>query len=205
MDKMNLIILAFLAAAIGLVLFLSNPRSLKKYDYLQTPRITTLPRQKMIIVEAQGDPAIISEKSISLLFKTFFSFKHAVKGLKYTPPRARWPKPFDTPREEWIGIFGLAVPEAVVSLPESIQKKDPSVKLAYWEYGDVAEILHIGAYSKASTTRARLHKFIKTRGYQPIGAPEEEYIKGPGRFFKSYTKKHRTILRQRIEKSEVSP
>jgi hypothetical protein len=205
MNKMNFIILAFLVAAIGLVLFLSHPRSLKKYDYLKNPRITTLPRQKMIIVEAQGDPAIISEKSISLLFKTFFSFKHAVKGLKYTPPRARWPKPFDAPQEEWIGIFGLAVPEAVASLPESIQKKHPSIKLAYWEYGEVAEILHIGAYSEASATRARLHEFIKTRGYQPIGAPEEIYIKGPGKFFKSYTKKLRTILRQRIEKNEVSP
>ncbi|MCK5218887.1 GyrI-like domain-containing protein [bacterium] len=202
MNKMNLIILAFLAAAIGLVLFLSNPQSLKKHDYLENPRITTLPRQKMILVEAQGDPAIISEKSIALLFKTFFSFKQAVKGLKYTPPRARWPKPFDTPREEWIGIFGLAVPETVESLPASVQKNHPAVKLGYWEYGEVAEILHRGAYSEVGATRARLHEFIQHHGYQPIGVYEEEYIKGPGMFFKGYTKKHRTILRQQVEKTK---
>ena len=79
------------------------------------------------------------------------------------------------------------------------------VKLGYWEYGEVAEILHIGSYSEEGPTLASLHEFIKTQGYQPLGAPEEEYIKGPGRFFKSYTKKHRTILRQRIIKNEASP
>lgn len=83
------------------------------------------------------------------------------------------------------------------------QKKDlePRVKIEYWEYGQVAEILHIGSYSEESPTIERLHQFIKDSGYKIVGDHEEEYLKGPGMFFKGNPAKYRTIIRCRVEKN----
>jgi len=117
-----------------------------------------------------------------------------------SPPLARWPKPFDTPRNEWIGIYGFPVSENVETLPAKKNESDPDVILGYWEYGNVAEILHIGPYSEESHTIEMLYKFIEENGYKIAGYHEEEYLKGPGWLFKGNPKKYQTIIRYQIEK-----
>jgi hypothetical protein len=92
-----------------------------------------MPRQKMIVAEVQGDPAIVSFKAFSALYKTIYQLKRNVKGISIAPPHARFPKPFDTPRNEWINIYGLPIPETVTAemLPAQKEETVPKVRIEY--------------------------------------------------------------------------
>ena len=70
-----------------------------------------------------------------------------------------------------------------------------SLKLETWEYGEVAEILHIGSYATENPTVEKLHQFITESGYEIVGPHEEEYLKGPGMFGKGNPDKYQTIIR----------
>jgi effector-binding domain-containing protein len=85
-------------------------------------------------------------------------------------------------------------------LPLPKQKKEqPELQLVNWEYGTVAEILHIGPYSTEKATIDKLKKFITANGYEIIGDHEEEYLKGPG-LWPTNPKHYYTIIRYRIRK-----
>ena len=114
-------------------------------------------------------------------------------------PRTRWPKPFDTPIEEWIGLYGVPIPDIVEKLPEE-EMKDYKIKIDTWKYGEVAEILHIGEYNDEIPTIEKLKEFVKSKGYKIIGAHEENYIKGPGMFFKGNPKNYYTLIRYKIQR-----
>lgn len=192
--------ISFIAAVVMfLILLQSCAPDLSKYQYLEEPQITTMPKQKMLVVELQGDPNITGKKAFPALIKTFYKLDKDVRG-KMSAPRARWPKPFDTPRTEWVGIYGLGVSEGVNELPKRAPEIDPKVVIEYWEYGEVAEILHIGSYSGETPTIEKLHKFIEDSGYKIVGPHEEEYLKGPGMFWKGNSKRYQTIIRYEIEK-----
>jgi hypothetical protein len=142
------------------------------YESLKTPRITMMPRQRMIVVEAKGDPNVVGKEAFGLLFKTFFS----LKGVRMTAPRARWMNIATDPKDQWAGLYGLPIPDSVTQLPEGIE----GVRIENWEYGEVAEILHLGPYSEETPTISKLHAFIRESGYEISGPHEEEYLKGPG-------------------------
>lgn len=181
--------------------FMCGGPDLKKYEYLKEPQISSMPAQKMLAVEAKGDPNIIGKEVFSALYKTYYSLKGKVKDLKWNvAPRARWSKDFDPNKEEWVGIYGIPVPDSVDSIPEQKAEDKVKVQLTTWEYGDVAEILHIGPYSEEAPTIEKLHNFIKDKGFKIIGDHEEDYIKGPGMFGKGNPKKYYTIIRYRISK-----
>ncbi|MDI6794358.1 MAG: hypothetical protein QME81_16085, partial [bacterium] len=122
---------------------------LEEYQYLREPQIRTMPGQKMIIVEVHGDPNVIGKDAFPALFKTFYKLKGQAKGSRPPAPRARWPKPLDTPKDQWIGLYGLPISETVKSLPG--QKEGNEVKIDYWEYGEVAEILLSAASGRNQT------------------------------------------------------
>ncbi|MBI5207610.1 MAG: GyrI-like domain-containing protein [Candidatus Firestonebacteria bacterium] len=191
----------FLTLILFLILNSCSCKNLKKYGYLKEPQIRNAQKQKMITVTLDGDPNIVGGKAFKALFNTFYQLKRKVNGMKISAPIARWPKPWNTPKNEWTGIYGLPVPEEVTELPEQDEKSDIKVKIEFWEYGDIAEILHIGSYSNEAATVEKLNKFIDIKGYKIIqGSHEEEYIKGPGMFFKWNPDKYQTIIRYRIEK-----
>jgi hypothetical protein len=121
--------------------------------------------------------------------------------MEMAAPRARWPKPFNTPRNEWVGLYGIPVPMTVMSLPEQENTSNTKVALTAWKYGDVAEVLHIGPYSDEMPTIEKLFAFIKQQGYEIAGDHEEEYLKGPGMFFTGDPKKYYTIIRYRVVKT----
>jgi len=193
----GIIVLAGILFIAYLFLFPKGP-DLSKYEFLKEPRITNLPAQKMLEVRVTGDPNVVGKDGFGRLFKTFFQLKQTTSGLAMVPPRTRWPKPLNTPKNEWLGIYGMPIPASITALPE----QDGSVKaaIATWEYGDVAEILHIGPYADEPPTVQRLYKFIEQQGYTIIGEHEEEYLKGPGMFSKGDPKKYYTIIRYRIKK-----
>jgi hypothetical protein len=150
----------------------SASQDLSAYESLKTPRLTTMARQKMIVVEAKGDPNVVGKDAFGLLFKTFFS----LKGVQMAAPRARFPNIDTDPKDQWVGVYGLPIPDSVTELPDGTQ----GVRIEDWEYGEVAEILHVGPYSEEAPTIAKLHEFIRESGYEIAGPHEEEYLKGPG-------------------------
>jgi hypothetical protein len=162
----------------------------------------TMGPQKMLVVETKGDPGIVGAKAFGLLFQTYFSLKETSKGPGMSAPRARWPMPFDIPKSEWLGLYALPVPESLSVLPEIKPDSGLSIYLATWEYGDVAEIAHVGPYDKEEPTIKRLVDFIYGSGYQVAGPHEEEYLQGPSMTSSGNPEEYVTIIRYRVKKAE---
>lgn len=162
-------------------------------DSLKAPRLTTKPDQKMLVVEAKGDPNTAGGAAFGLLFKTFFS----LPGVQMAAPRARWSSPGfgKDDKSEWTGYYALPLPESVAGLPAGLQ----GVKIEVWSYGEVAEILHVGPYDKETPAIEALHKLIADKGYEIAGMHEEEYLVGPG-MGNAPPEAYRTIIRYQVKK-----
>jgi len=168
----------------------SNGQDFSRYEALKDPQITQMPSERMLIVEAVGDPNIVGKDAFSLLYRTFF----ILPGAKMAAPRARWFTPLTAPKNEWKAQYALPLPDSATFRPPNIS----GVKIETWEYGEVAEILHIGPYSEETPTVQRLHKFIQEKGYEIAGPHEEEYLKGPG--FVANPADYWTIIRYQVKK-----
>ena len=170
------------------------PRDLRKYNSLKDPQISNMADQNMLVIELKGDPNKVGKETFGKLYKTFFSMKD-VKN-KAVAPRARWVLPAKgMSKEEFTGYYGLPVPDGA-NLPANVPA---GVKIEAWEYGDVAEILHLGSYGEETPTIERLQKFIAEKGYKIAGLHEEEYLKGPESMF-SKPKDYVTIIRYQVRR-----
>jgi hypothetical protein len=74
------------------------------------------------------------------------------------------------------------------------------VAVTTWEYGDVAEILHVGSYSAEQPDIERLRAFVDSRGSRFIGDREEECVKGAGLIFAGDPNRYFTTIRLRVDK-----
>jgi hypothetical protein len=86
----------------------------------------------------------------------------------------------------------LPIPEDTTSLPQKVPNTE--VKIEQWEYGTVAQILHLGPYDQEYTTVECLHQFIEENGYEIAGLHEEEYLTSPD------AKVIKTIIRYPVKK-----
>jgi hypothetical protein len=169
------------------------PRKLKT-----DPEITELPARRMAVVHSTGDPTEVGERVFGALYGAVYKLKFALKkegvAFKVEAPRARW---FagegwqEVPREQWEAAWAIPVPEDTGELFQ----KDPEtpVVLETWEYGTVAQILHLGTYAEEEPTIVRLHEFIAESGYRIAGSHEEEYLSRPG------SKVQKTVVRYKVE------
>lgn len=168
----------------------------KKATAKTEPQILMMPSQKMAVVYTKGDPNKVATESVSALYGSVYTLKFDLKKkgteFKVTGFRARWPDAHLVPKNEWLGIWGLPVPENTTSLPQ--KKPGIEVKLEQWDYGMVAQILHIGLYSAEGPAIEQLHKFIEESGYEIAGVHEEEYLTSPR------AKVQKTIIRYPIRK-----
>jgi hypothetical protein len=189
MNKKIAVLFALIALSAGAVFAQQPPAD----DSLKAPRLTTKPDQKMLVVEAKGDPNTAGGEAFQKLFSTFFR----LPGVQMAPPRVRWTAPdyASSPKSDWIGYYGLPLPEAVAGLPVGLQ----GVKIEVWKYGEVAEILHVGPYDKETPAIETLHKFIADKGYEIAGLHEEEYVVGPG-MGNTPPEAYRTIIRYSVKK-----
>ncbi|RPI74015.1 MAG: hypothetical protein EHM45_19815 [Desulfobacteraceae bacterium] len=188
--KLTVVIAIFGVAGILTAAILQD---FSRYEILKNPQFGKMADQKMLVVEAKGDPNTAGAAAFGLLFKTFFS----LKGVQMTAPRARWSSPGGVgkdPKEQWIGFYALPLPETITALPAGTE----GARIETWTYGDVAEILHIGGYGAEAPTISRLHKFIADGGYEIAGMHEEEYIRGPG--MASDPSQYLTIIRYPVKK-----
>jgi len=198
--KKAMIISAVLGVFVLLALwfFVSSGPDLSSYEALREPRITTLPDLKMLEATVTGDPAAAGKRAFSNLFNVYYKVIKSSANAGAAIPRARWPKPFSTPKNEWVGIYGIPIPADVTRLPE--KKGSVEVKFATWQYGEVAEILHVGSYGTEQPTVEKLQAFIAKQGYKIAGPHEEEYLRGPGLLFAGDPAGYYTIIRYQVRK-----
>jgi hypothetical protein len=169
-----------------------SPRKLKT-----DPVIVEMASLKMAVVQGKGSPDKVFAKIFPALYGSVYTLKFSLKkqgleSFKVGCPRARYPNAHLYPKGEWLIIAGIPVPDNTISLPQ----KEPGteVKLEIWEYGTVAEILHLGPYDQETATIERLHEFIKANGYEIAGPHEEEYQSKPD------AKTIKTLIRYQVKK-----
>lgn len=160
-------------------------------------RIREMKPQTVAVVYTKGDPNVVGEYVGKALFGAVYGLKFQLKkagkeDFKVTGFRARWPDAHLTPKSEWAGIWALPIPDGTTQLPAKVP--EPEVKIEVWEYGTVAEAMHIGPYSEEGPTVERLHKYIEENGYKIAGTHEEEYLTRPD------AKVQKTIIRCVVEK-----
>ncbi len=192
------VVVAFIAFS---VYYLMQGPDLSKYAHLNEPQISSVPNQKMLVVEAKGDPNVVGAKAFGLLFELYFKMKESSKAPGGAVPRARWPMPLETPKSEWVGLYAMPISESITEVPPHQAPPELKASLTLWEYGEVAEILHHGPYTEEQPTIARLKEFIQAQGYEIIGVHEEEYLKGPTMFSQGNPEKYVTIIRYRVQKA----
>ncbi|MFC1963919.1 GyrI-like domain-containing protein [Chloroflexota bacterium] len=146
------------------------------------PQMLEMPARKMAVVTGRGAPDRVFPAIASALYKSAYTLKfdRKKKGLsdfKVSGLRARYPDAHLRSKEEWTIILGLPVPEDVATLPQQVA--DTGVIIETWEYGTVAQILHLGPYDTETPTIERLQSFITESGYEIAGAHEEEYLTRP--------------------------
>ncbi len=161
------------------------------------PQILEMPSQKMAVVHAKGTPGNVFAEFMPALYGSVYTLKFDLKkkGLptfKVSGLRARYPDAHLVPKEEWTHIIALPIPEDTASLLQKVPNIE--VKLETWEYGAVAQILHLGAYDQEQPTIERLQKFIEDSGYEIAGMHEEEYLTTPD------AKVPKTIIRYVVRK-----
>lgn len=160
------------------------------------PVILEMPPQKMAVVTTQGDPNEVGKSIFPALYGAaytlMFQRKKEGKAFRVGPLRARWPDAHLVPKAEWTGIWGLPLPDDVTDIPQKL----PAIPviLETWEYGTVAQILHLGPYSEEGPTVQRLHEFIAASGYEIAGTHEEEYLTKPD------AKSQKTLIRYPVRK-----
>ncbi len=211
----GIVIVALVLVGGAVFLFFMKGPDLSKYEPLRNPRISEKKSMKMIEVAFNGKPNEVLTGSFGLLFKTYYALPGVPKGPGQSAPIARF-KGFEVlpldPAErakvletfadqDWVGTVGLPVPETVASLPKVENKTASEAKLATWEWGEVAEILHVGSYETEIPTIARLHQYIHDQGYAISGAHEEEYLRGPGMPM-TKPESYYTIIRYPVKKAK---
>jgi hypothetical protein len=197
------IVVVVLVIGAGFFLFGMRGPDPAKYMYLKQPQLAEMADLKVLEVEARGEPEVVGSQAFGLLFKTYFKLRGVPKGPKQPAPRARWPLAFDTPKELWVGRYAMPIPDNIESLPgEQADGSALVAKITTWQYGQIAQILHVGPYDREEPTIAKLTQFIRDSGYKIVGEHEEEYVKGPSVFSKGNPEKYLTIIRYRVSKAQ---
>ncbi|MEE8194406.1 MAG: GyrI-like domain-containing protein, partial [Dehalococcoidales bacterium] len=161
------------------------------------PKIQQMPPQKMAVVRGKGPPDRVFPQLMPALYGSVYTLKFDLKkkGLptfKVSGLRARYPDVLTAPKSEWAHIIGLPIPWDTTSLLQKVPGVE--VKIETWQYGTVAQILHLGAYDQEGPTVERLFKFIQDSGYEIAGDHEEEYLTSPD------AKVPKTIIRYEVRK-----
>jgi hypothetical protein len=197
----TIIIVLIAIVVIVIVFFILMPKgpSIKDYEYLKSPQVTQMPSKKMMTAKAKGNPEITAGKALKLLFQTYFKIK-GVSKTHLPAPLARWYVEPDSAPETWVGEFAIPIPNTLNELPQIENKTGLKVEITIWQYGEVAEILHVGSYDCEKPTFDKLDEFISKNGYEMAGPHEEEYVKGPSPYWPTNPKKYLTIIRCQVRK-----
>ena len=208
--KIVLIIAAVVLSGAGISYFLMmKGPDLSKYEQLKNPRITTIPDTNVLEVPFETSTEGLKEV-FAYLFKNYFKLKGVPKrAAKMPPPAARYENELDFKMEAgkrktvfnnmiWKGVAAIPLPADITSF-SAIRHKNLTAGITRWQYGETAEILHIGPYEKEAPTVNRLKQYIEKQGYELSGFHEEVYLRGPGSAF-SKPDNYYTIIRYSVKK-----
>jgi effector-binding domain-containing protein len=202
--KILLIVVVLIVACVaGAVIWMGMPQgpSLKDVAHLRTPSIVEMGPQKVLLVRAKGNPNEAGKQAFGLLMKTYYQLEGVPKGgPDFKPPRARWPVGIEEDMDQWVGMYAMPLPETVTELPEGASADGLTVELVNWEYGEVAQILHVGPYDQEMENVQTLMDFIEAEGYEVSGLHEEEYLRGPGFLFAGNPDNYLTLIRYPVRK-----
>ena len=164
------------------------------------PELTRLPRRRVLMITSVGSPEKIAQRCVNVLFGTAYGTKFKVfrvrnRDMSVGPLSCRWMNAMRAPRNKWEARWGLQVPAFVHQ--RDLAQADPKLKVrvADWEYGLVAQVLHRGPYAEEWPSIEKLHAFVVERGYRIVGPHEEEYLTRPD------VKVPKTIIRYRVAKA----
>jgi len=165
---------------------------------LTDPVLVEMPAQQMAVVHTKGDPNQVAQSAIKALYSAVYGLKMGRRkhgggeDFRVGLLRARWPDLHVVPKSEWTGAWALPIPEDAQSLPT--KPGLPPVEIERWEYGLVAQALHLGSYDAEQETIQRLHEFINAQGCEIAGVHEEEYLTRPD------AKQPKTIIRYPVRR-----
>jgi hypothetical protein len=191
-----IVVVAVVGAAV--MLWLRSGPDASQYADLADPRIRRTDDQRVLVVEVAGDPNVVGARAFKLLFNAYYKTEGVTRGRMPPAPRARWPQSVNTPRTQWVGRYAMPVPREVAAAPSVPVDAGFRLSVETWEYGEVAEVLHVGPYCDEQADIDRLHKFVAASGRHVIGDHEEEYVRGPGIIFAGDPQKYLTIIRLRV-------
>lgn len=191
-----------------------------KLLYSASPKeitLVTAPRLHFLMLDGAGDPNTAPEfqPAAETLFSLSYTLKFMMKkaqGPDYAvmPLEGLWwaddPAAFQSgDKDRWRWTLMILQPEFII--PEMVdaaraevgKKKNlpllDNLRFSAWCEGEAAQVLHVGPYSAEPATIARLHAFIKDKGYHLCGKHHEIYLSDPRR---TAPAKLKTILRQPI-------
>ena len=198
-------VLATVLAGLAVLLWRGRSRGLEPELFAahREPRITSLPPQRVLQIVAPGDPNVVGPRVFGSLMRSYFRLRGVPKGGPSMPaPRARWTGDPGGASESWIGTYAMPVPEAAAA-PAADPGAAWKVELATWDYGTVAESLHVGPYSAEGPALEELRRYAERMGYVVSGEHEEEYVRGPGMVWRGDPRRYLTLLRYRVRPREA--
>jgi hypothetical protein len=88
-----LTVLAVVIVIIGAVFWLRSGPDASQFADLRDPRFIRLPDERMLVVEATGDPNLVGARAFKQLFSTYYALDGVSRRQRPPAPRARWPRP----------------------------------------------------------------------------------------------------------------
>ena len=188
------------------------------YRATTTPQLVQVPPLRFLCLDGHGDPntSPAYAAAVQALYSVSYAAKFAVK--KAGGPQFKvsaleglwWAEDLSTfltgDKSEWDWTMMIRQPDAVsgdllahVADEVAAKKSMPTtreLRLISFEEGAAAQVLHVGPYATEASTIARLHEFIRERGFTFDGnrhKHHEIYLGDPRR---SAPEKLRTIIRQ---------
>jgi hypothetical protein len=182
-----------------------------------TISVVEVPPLHFLMAGGQGDPntAPAFQQATETLFRLSYTLKFMLKkeqGLDYAvmPLEGLWCADdlmaFSEGRKsEWKWTLMILQPDFVtresvaraLTLAQNKKGAPPLYAITFGRHtdGQSAQVLHVGPYAEEAATIARLHRFIREKGYHFGGQHHEIYLSDPRR---TPPEKIKTILRQPI-------
>ncbi len=180
--------------------------------------LVDVPEMAFLMVDGTGDPNTSQDyrQAIEALYGVAYMLKFMLKkelGLDSTvmPLEGLWWTPdmreFRAENKgQWLWTMMVMQPDEVTSAlferaREQMRRKRPSpalesMRLERFHEGLSAQVMHVGPYAAEGPTIARVHAFLRERGYTFDGREQkhhEIYLSDPGRVV---PEKMRTVVRQ---------
>lgn len=182
--------------------------------------IVDVPEMNFLMIDGKGDPNTAKEykDAVETLYAVSYALKFMIKkgekAIDYSvmPLEGLWwvddmSKFSIEKKDEWKWTAMIMQPEYVTedlvnkALEQVKEKKNPpalsKVRFESFHEGLSAQIMHLGPFSEEGPTIAKVHAFIKGKGYDLRGKHHEIYLSDPR---KSAPEKMKTVIRQPLEK-----